>query len=414
MSLTDQLLGQLASNLDACFGRNIPANLGVAVSGGSDSLALLHLACIWARANEVKLWAITVDHNLRENSADEAALVAKWCQELGVAHDTRVWHDWDRDGNLQDAARQARYKLINAWRGNLDYVLIGHTLDDQAETLLQRLKRGSGVDGMCGMQMMSTHETGMTLLRPLLDTKREELQAYLDNIGQSWIDDPSNENTAFDRIAMRKLLPHLQSAGIELARFSTLASHMQRAQGALNHYASDAAVRFCIQDGTDLVLDHGAFCDQHPETQLRVLSAALCWISGQSYRPRFDAIQRALRAVENGKVINLHGCLMYPNKNTTRITREYAAVVDQSDPHIWDGRWKLVHPSEGYILRALGEQGAEQLDQTQRAQVPYRSLFAQPAIFEGDQLFYTPTLDQTQRQFVQDLRINFIDYLSPH
>ena len=90
--------------------------------------------------------------NLRESSAEEAAHVAQWCADLGVAHTTRVWRDWDRNGNLQDAARQARYRMINDWRGEIEHILIGHTLDDQAETLLLRLKRGSGVDGMTGMK----------------------------------------------------------------------------------------------------------------------------------------------------------------------------------------------------------------------------------------------------------------------
>ena len=97
-------------------------------------MALLHLTRAWASARDVTLSAITIDHNLREGSAEEAAHVAQWCADLGVAHTTRVWRDWDRNGNLQDAARQARYRMINDWRGDIEHILIGHTLDDQAET----------------------------------------------------------------------------------------------------------------------------------------------------------------------------------------------------------------------------------------------------------------------------------------
>ena len=99
---------------------------------------LLRLHGVLARG--VTLSAITIDHNLRESSAEEAAHVAQWCADLGVAHTTRVWRDWDRNGNLQDAARQARYRMINDWRGEIEHILIGHTLDDQAETFVAAAK----------------------------------------------------------------------------------------------------------------------------------------------------------------------------------------------------------------------------------------------------------------------------------
>ena len=120
MSLTDRLTAQIASNLDAAFASRLPKHIGIAVSGGGDSMALLHLTRAWAVTRDVTLSAITIDHSLREGSAEEAARVAQWCAELGVAHTTRVWRGWDRNGNLQDAARQARYRMINDWRGELN------------------------------------------------------------------------------------------------------------------------------------------------------------------------------------------------------------------------------------------------------------------------------------------------------
>jgi len=202
VSLTEKLKAQVALNLDAIFASDPPKHIGIAVSGGGDSMALLHLAQDWANAQNVTLCAITIDHDLRENSADEAARVAQWCADMGVAHHVKVWRDWDHTGNLQDAARQARYRIINEWRGDIQHILIGHTLDDQAETLLLRLKRGSGVDGMTGMKPVAHHPSGMMLIRPLLNILRQDLRDYLGEIDQPWCDDPSNENTAFDRIAI--------------------------------------------------------------------------------------------------------------------------------------------------------------------------------------------------------------------
>ena len=414
MSLTDRLSAQVASNLDAAFASGLPKHIGIAVSGGGDSMALLHLTRAWALARGVTLSTITIDHNLRESSAEEAAHVAQWCADLGVAHTTRVWRDWDRNGNLQDAARQARYRMINDWRGEIEHILIGHTLDDQAETLLLRLKRGSGVDGMTGMKHVTPHPSGMTLIRPLLNITRQDLRDYLVTCEQQWFDDPSNDNAAFDRIAMRQLLPQLTSAGISLDRFALMATHMQRAQDALNHTAGYAFQTIGRQQGTDLIFDQAGFSAAHSETQNRLLSAGLCWISGNAYRPRFEALQRLLSEVQDGKASSLHGCLIYPYQNTLRITREYAATQGSVDQTLWDGRWQGVHLPAQHNVQALGEHGAAQLESELRKNVPFRSLHVQPAVFLDDQLIYAPTLDPTQREFIQDLRINFIDFISSH
>jgi len=414
VSLTEKLATQVASNLDATFATDLPKHIGIAVSGGGDSMALLHLTQAWAGARDVTITAITVDHNLREGSADEAAQVGRWCAALNIAHHVVVWGDWDHQGNLQDAARQARYRIINEWRGDTEHILIGHTLDDQAETLLLRLKRGSGVDGMTGMKPVLKHSSGMTLIRPLLNITRQDLRDYLLACKQPWFDDPSNENVAFDRIAMRQLLPQLETAGISLNRFALMATHMQRAQDALNHTAQDVFRTIGCQHGTDLIFDQAGFFAAHSETQSRLLSAGLCWISGNAYRPRFEALQRALSEVQDGTTSSLHGCLIYRHKNTLRMTREYAATCIGSDKTLWDGRWKIAGVNADHQVRSLGEDGAAQLENTVRKSVPYRSLYVQPAVFLRDQLIFAPTLDQTQRHFVQDLRIKFIDFITSH
>ena len=414
MSLTDSLSAQVASNLDAAFASGLPKHIGIAVSGGGDSIALLHLTRAWTSAREVTLSAITIDHDLRDGSAEEAAHVAQWCADLGVAHTVKVWRDWDRNGNLQDAARQARYSMINDWRGDIEHILIGQTLDDQAETLLLRLKRGSGVDGMTGMKPITHHPSGMTLIRPLLNITRQDLRDYLVACEQSWFDDPSNDNAAFDRIAMRQLLPKLKSAGISLDRFALMAAHMQRAQDALDHAARDVFQTIGRQQGTDLIFDQAGFFATHSETQSRLLSAGLCWISGNAYRPRFEALQRALSDIQDGKASSLHGCLIYPHQNTLRITREFAATQSSADQTVWDGRWQAVDLPAEHSVQALGGHGAAQLESDLRKNVPFRSLYVQPAVFFSDHLIYAPTLVPTQRQFIQDLRINFIDFITSH
>jgi tRNA(Ile)-lysidine synthase len=196
------LVGRFRADLEAIAG-GMPGKLGVAVSGGPDSLALLLLALA---AYPGQLEAATVDHGLRPESADEAAFVAGVCEELGVPH--AVLRPGEPiAGNLQSAARRARYLLLEDWRAEkcLDRVLTAHHADDQAETLLMRLNRGSGVAGLGGIRAVNGR-----VLRPLLGWRRAELEAIVAASGLEAVTDPSNRDERFDRARLRR-----QMAGAE-------------------------------------------------------------------------------------------------------------------------------------------------------------------------------------------------------
>ena len=211
-----------------------PACLGVAVSGGSDSLALLYLVADWTRQSGVELQVATVDHRLRPEAADEARMVAEHCRTLGASHDTLIWEHEDAAGNLQDMARRARYRLLADWadeRG-VGLILLGHTLDDQAETFLMRLARGSGVDGLSGMAE-SRVDDGITWLRPLLGCTREALRDELRSRGLTWSDDPSNEDEKYSRVRVRKLLSALAPLGLDAEKLADTAARMASAREAL-------------------------------------------------------------------------------------------------------------------------------------------------------------------------------------
>ena len=178
--------------------------LGVAVSGGGDSLALLLLA---HKAMPGRVEAATVDHQLREESAGEAAQAARYCAEIGVPH--RILTVAVKDGNLQSQARAARYRALAAWceeRGVGD-LATAHQLDDQAETFLMRLNRGSGLAGLASIRALSTvPDTSVPLVRPLLAWRRGELADIVAAAGWEAVQDPSNSNTDFDRVRMRENL----------------------------------------------------------------------------------------------------------------------------------------------------------------------------------------------------------------
>ncbi|MEO0682071.1 MAG: tRNA lysidine(34) synthetase TilS, partial [Pseudomonadota bacterium] len=190
-----------------------PPTLGIAVSGGSDSTALLLAA---ARAPGLRVEAATVDHRLRPEAAAEARAVAALCARLDLPHETLVWHDAPGRGNLAQAARDARAALLADWaaRRGLGAVALGHTLDDQAETLLMRLARGSGLDGLSAMRPRS-ERAGAVWLRPALSLRREALRAALRAEGEGWIDDPSNDDRSRDRIRTRDALKTLAALGID-------------------------------------------------------------------------------------------------------------------------------------------------------------------------------------------------------
>jgi tRNA(Ile)-lysidine synthase len=201
-----QLTARFAADLARLWpeGEGGDARLGLGVSGGPDSLALLLLA---AAAMPGRVEVATVDHGLRPESADEAAMVAAVCAELRVAHQTlRVTL---APGNLQDRARTARYAALGDWcaRRDLAALATGHQCDDQAETLLMRLNRGSGLAGLAGVRARGTVPgSALPLLRPLLGWRREELARVVKAAGLAAAQDASNENDRFDRVRIRKSL----------------------------------------------------------------------------------------------------------------------------------------------------------------------------------------------------------------
>ncbi|MHC0053340.1 tRNA lysidine(34) synthetase TilS [Actibacterium sp. D379-3] len=371
-----------------------PARLGVAVSGGGDSLALLHLVRDWAAGAGVPVAAVTVDHGLRPDAAQEAAFVAGTCARLGVPHDILKWSDWKGQGNLQDQARRARYALMTDWaraRG-IDAVALGHTADDQAETFVMRLARGSGVDGLSGMAG-DHHAHGVRWLRPLLGQRRGVLRSYLTGIGQRWIDDPSNEDPAYDRVRARRALAVLDGLGITADGLADTCMRLSLAREALERLARDVAQAAAATDRGDVVLQCGALLNAPRETQLRLVAHALCWVASAEYRPRLGALTENYAQVLAGASRSLHGCLMIPSHGQIRITREYSAVRDTTcaPDVLWDRRWRLSGPPDkGLELRALGQAGLRVCPAWRGTGLPRASLLATPAVWRGDELVAAP------------------------
>lgn len=364
-----------------------PARLGVAVSGGGDSTALLiHLADWAGRAGRPELHVVTVDHGLRPEAAAEAAAVARLAGRLGLDHDVLAWR-WDGQGNLQDAARRGRYRAIAGWaaaRGIAD-VALGHTADDQAETVLMRLARGSGVDGLAAMRPVRRAQ-GIAWHRPFLGLRRAALRADLEARGIGWADDPSNEDAAYDRIRARQALEVLGPLGIEVAGLAETAARMARAAEALAATAAEAARRIAAVDAGDVVFDAAGLAALPRDIRERLVAAALVWVASADYRPRYAALLGALGAVAAGRAATLHGCILLPGRAGLRIAREARAVADLRGPATtaWDGRWQVAGPGlTGLEVAALGEAGLAACPDWRETGRPRAALVAAPALWRG-------------------------------
>ncbi|MGB3178934.1 MAG: tRNA lysidine(34) synthetase TilS [Albidovulum sp.] len=376
------------------FRSETPDVIAVAVSGGSDSMALLSLfARIQARRGG-QLRAVTVDHRLRPEAADEAQAVAAFCQKINVPHDILVWDHGEITGNLQDQARRARYGLIGEWaqRSGIGHIVLGHTADDQAETFLMGLAREAGIDGLSGMRP-GWVESGIRWARPYLLTPRSDLRQYLTRHGISWIEDPSNADDRFTRIKARRVLERLRPLGISVEKLTGVVVNLGSARSALQTATSDAAHRIAQAEAGAVILDRVAFQALPAEISRRLLIGALKWVSGQDYAPRQAALMRVQEAVRGGRHTTLSGCRIHVSTAEVQITREPKAVAGLEGPTdaLWDGRWRVNGPhGAGLIIRALGNEGLRLCPDWRESGNSRAALIVSPAIWRDDTLISAP------------------------
>lgn len=257
------------------------SSLILAVSGGPDSTALLVLAARWRSSlgNAPKLVAVTIDHALRPESANEAKSVGRLARKLGVAHRIVRWNGPKPKSGLQQAARRERYRLLalQAKKSGARHIVTAHTLDDQAETVLIRLVRGSGLSGLSAMAQETVLE-GVTILRPLLDQPKARLIATLRKEGIAFADDPSNRDPRFTRARLRGVMPLLAQEGLSARRLALLAKRLRRAEEALSRVVNEAAhslSRTPWREGTRIELDSEGFLRLPVEIGLRLLGRAI-------------------------------------------------------------------------------------------------------------------------------------------
>ncbi len=290
------ILARFATDLDSLVAPD--TRLGVAVSGGPDSLALLLLAAA-ARPGQVE--AATVDHGLRRESAGEARFVASVCRKLGIAHHL-LRTELTKGASLQAQARAARYRVLGAWgiECDLGAVASGHHADDQAETLLMRLARGAGLSGLAATRRRRPLEPGVMLVRPLLGWRRSELAGIVEGAGLTPVDDPSNRDPRHDRTRFRGLLASADWADPE--RLASSAGWLAEADDAIEWALAGLVETRLTQDDAGVAIDPVGL---PRELQRRLLLTAFDRLDAP--RPRGPDLDRALAALTAGKAATLSG-----------------------------------------------------------------------------------------------------------
>ncbi len=409
--------------MKACGTFEVAPVIAVAVSGGADSMALCLLANQWARGKGGRIIALTVDHGLRADSAEEAGRVAGWLAARDIEHHILAWAGAKPKAGMQAAARMARYRLLADWCASRQilHLLVAHHLEDQAETFLLRLARGSGVQGLACMKRIDRvaghGRDDPGLLRPLLATSKEDLKNYLKAEKQPWIEDPSNRNEQFERVKARHMLASMPLEGMTSRRLAETADAMLRAHDALEKQLCRAIATYVdVAEAGYADVAGDAFDNLPEETGLQLLSRLITVIGGRVYAPRLAKLRNLYESVvgKRDEGATLGGCEIVRAGAHVRIIREVAAIDHQlpvlnDGPAFWDNRFKVdvVTGSGKYprplSVEKLGDKGwkkvVEKCTGARDISMPFKVKIGLPALFSGENLIAVPHLGYVDPDF---------------
>jgi tRNA(Ile)-lysidine synthase len=383
---------EFAATLKAIGGFERPPLIAVAVSGGPDSLALIILADRWARRHGGQAWALHVDHGLRPESISEAGVVAGWLGARGIPHALLAWTGDKPRSGIQEAAREARYRLLAEWcreRGCL-HLLTGHHREDQIETHLIRRRAASGIDGLAGMPAVRELH-GCRLVRPLLGVSKARLAAVLEASGQPFLRDPSNRNPIFERARLRSAATTVANNKIADDVLAYGERRIAR-EHALNALLARAVA---LHPAGFAILDRAALAGVADEAVERLLGRVAACIGGARYTARRARLQR-LRAgftAAPERARTLGGCRFVPWRGRILVLREAAAAsppayIRPGTRVTWDRRFAAeLSPAApgGFVLGHLG-QNHRAAAQDYDGELPRLVHSVLPAFWDGEGL----------------------------
>lgn len=299
--------------------------LAVALSGGADSMALAHLMKGFCKKKKIELHLLTVDHGLRPESRKEAKQVADWVKNWpGSLHKILTWRGEKPKTRIQEAARNARYELMAAYckKQKIRHLFLAHHADDQVETFLFRLAKGSGLDGLSVMSE-TQERNGLFLIRPCLKWSHRDLVAVCKKNKIPWVDDPSNDSIKYARVRLRQSRKILEQEGLTSMRIVTLAKRIERTRKALEQISEEAWKQSVLNHGSDRIeFDASLFLSYPKEISLRLLQHALEELNrNKKYPASLQKLEEITDALYGGvfKAATLGSCVIRLKKARNRI-----------------------------------------------------------------------------------------------
>lgn len=349
MTLTFSVFEKILNNF------NLPNNekWAVAVSGGADSLCLTLLLSEYCQKNNISLTAVTVNHNIRKESMTEAETVHQFLTEQGICHTTLHNKRIIGATSVEADAREIRYQLMINFckRENISTLFIAHQAEDQAETFLSRLARGSGVDGLSAIRPISKRE-GVYLVRPLLDISKKEIETYLKKRDVQWINDPMNQDETYERVKWRHFLPLLEEKGILLKSMICSVKRLERSQQALQEMTNtflNSSVQY-YDEGYALI-DTASFQRLPEEIKIRVLMSVLKTVGQTGNFISLELVERAVLSFP--KKMTLAHCVLIPHKKGLFVVKEahrmeQKKVISPNKWIMWD-RFMILSDCAGVV-----------------------------------------------------------------
>jgi tRNA(Ile)-lysidine synthase len=346
------------SNLNLFALLNDVPRVALAVSGGSDSMAMLVLTAEWVKAkkNPSAIIVLTVDHGLRDASIGEARQVREWCTALGLCHEILTWENQKPATGIQAKARQARYDLMTAWcvQNHVPVLLTGHTADDQAETVLMRKSRTSSAASLAGI-WPERDWNGVRVVRPLLNLRRQDLRNFLKSRNQDWINDPSNDDVCFERVRVRQKLAGEVRGFVHEAQAAQ--SDVKRDQHLADIWCEQ---NLRVHELGFVDYDRVAYLPLPPNVQDKVIVRLLFLCGMQNAVERAERTELAMwLSLDAGTRRSLGGALFAKRRAQIIVGREPGRIskvpqlIPKSGQVIWDGRFRVFGPAGAIVTSGV-------------------------------------------------------------
>ena len=366
--------------------------IAVSLSGGADSMCLTFLLDEFCRQNNISLLAITIDHKLRAESTLEANKVSKYLKKCNINHIILTWHHNEIKANIQNEARNARYKILCNYckENDIDNLFVGHTFDDQAETVLLRILRGSGIDGVSGIDAL-TIMNGVKIIRPLLSFKKNQILDFLKKEGLIWFEDESNKNTKFDRVKIRKLISQLDEDFKFTERLNLLSDNAKRAKSFINSYVVKVFEKHCIVGDLGFIsIKQSSFNNLDEEIQLRLINYIIKYVRNEplTYPIRLESLKVVLLNIQKvgDKKFTLSNCEILLHKNSVYFYREPKFIESRKQlfvgDNLWDKSYQISINSEDFEVSKLTKELWHKIKPKNFIhKVPGDIIFSTPIIF---------------------------------